>query len=143
MTLVQAMQPGPPVIAPDATLASAARSMASNHISLLPVVARGRLLGTLSAFDLIRCSIAGGLGPDQRTVRAAMRSDPPSCRAEDTVVQVRQQMRELRVQTLPVIEADGALVGLVDLFDIEDAADAGAAAGPEPDMVKRVRGEAV
>jgi hypothetical protein len=51
-------------------------------------------------------------------------------------------MRELRSVTLPVIAADGELVGLVDLFDVENAADGGTAAGPAPDMVQRVRGEA-
>jgi CBS domain-containing protein len=52
-------------------------------------------------------------------------------------------MRELRMPVLPVVEANGELVGLVDLFDVENAADDGMAAGPEPEMVKRVRGEAL
>ena len=70
-----------------------------------------------------------------------MRPDPPSCRPEDTVAQVREQMHALRMPTLPVTEANGELAGLVDLFDLEAAKDAGVA-GPEPEMVERVRGEA-
>lgn len=67
-----------------------------------------------------------------------MRPDPPSCRPEDTVA----QMHALRTPTLPVTEANGELVGLVDLFDLKAAEEAGVAAGPEPKMVQRVRGEA-
>jgi len=146
VTLVQAMQPRPPVIPPDATLSSAAKQMASNRMALLPVVLRGRMVGTLSAFDLIEICIAErqrpNQQPDQRKVSAAMRPDPPSCRPEDTVAHVREQMHALRMPTLPVTEANGELVGLVDLFDLEVAEDAGVAAGPEPEMVERVRGEA-
>jgi len=146
VTLVQAMQPCPPVIAPDATLSSAAKQMASNRMPLLPVVHDGRMVGTLSAFDLIGICIADGQcpdqRPDQRKVSAAMRPDPPSCRPEDTLSQVRKQMRALRIPTLPVTDANGKLVGLVDLFDLEAAEDAGVAAGPEPEMVERVRGDA-
>jgi len=43
---------------------------------------------------------------------------------------------------LPVVEANGELVGLVDLFDVEDAGDPGMVAGPEPEMAQRVRGDA-
>ena len=146
MTLVQAMQPCPPVIAPDATLSSAAKQMASNRMPLLPVVHDGRMVGTLSALDLIAISITEASdpdqSPDQRKVSGAMRPDPPSCRPEDTVAQVREQMRTLRMPTLPVTGANGELVGLIDLFDLEAAEDAGVAAGPEPEMVERVRGDA-
>lgn len=140
MTLVQAMNPRPPVIAPDATLISAAKQMASSRMPLLPVVLGGRMVGTLSAFDLIAISVAEGFAPDQRKVSAEMRPDPPSCRPEDTLAQVREQMHALRLSTLPVTEANGELVGLIDLFDLETAENAGAAAGPEPEMVARVRG---
>jgi len=40
-----------------------------------------------------------------------MRPDPPSCRPEDAVAQVRAQMHALRMPTLPVTEANGELVG--------------------------------
>jgi CBS domain-containing protein len=141
MTLIQAMQRRPPATTPNATLRSAARQMASSRAALLPVVDNGRLVGTLSAFDLTARTIGGGLDPDRRTVRAVMRSNPPTCRAEDSLSQVRETMRSHRLSTLPVIEGDGELVGLVDLFAVERAGEAGMAAGPEPDMVERVRGD--
>ncbi|WP_295886147.1 CBS domain-containing protein [uncultured Thiohalocapsa sp.] len=142
MTLIQTIQRRPPVTTPDTTLRSAAKEMASHRSTLLPVVARGKLVGTLSALDITARSVGGGLDPDRRTVRAVMRPDPPTCRPEDAVSAVREQMRALRQSVLPVIEANGELIGLVDLFDIEAAGDAGRVAGPEPEMVKRVRGEA-
>lgn len=142
MTLIQTMQRRPAVTTPEATLRSAAKEMASQRTALLPVISKGKLVGTLSAMDVTARSVGGGLDPDRRTVRAVMRPDPPTCRPEDTVDQVYGQMRRLRQSVLPVIEANGELVGLVDLFDIEAAEDAGHVAGPEPDMVKRVRGAA-
>jgi len=139
MTLIQAMQQRPPAIRPDATLRSAAKQMASNRSSLLPVIADGRLVGTLSAFDLTARSIGGNLDPDRRTVRAVMRPDPPSCRPEDDLDEVRARMLKMRLPTLPVIESDANCIGLLHWFDVEGArADS---AGPAPDMVKRVRGE--
>jgi len=139
VTLIQTMQRHPAVTTPEATLRSAAKEMASQRAALLPVISKGKLVGTLSAMDVTARSVGGGLNPDRRTVRAVMRPDPPACRPVD---QVYGQMRRLRQSVLPVIEANGELVGLVDLFDIEAAEDPGKVAGPEPDMVKRVRGEA-
>jgi len=143
LTLIQAIDTRPPVTTPDTTLRSAARQMASQRVALLPVVAKGRLVGTLSAFDLTTRTIGGGLDPDRRTVRAVMRPDPPTCRPEDSLAQVRERMRALRTPALPVIEANGELVGLADLFAVEDAEAAGMSAGPEPEMIQRVRGEAL
>jgi CBS domain-containing protein len=144
LTLIQAMQRRPAVTTPEATLRSAAKQMASERAALLPVVvAGGRLIGTLSALDLTARTIGGGLDPERRTVRAVMRPDPPVCRPTDSLSQVHAQMRALRLPTLPVVEARGELVGLVDLFDIDSAADHGVAAGPEPEMARRVRGEPV
>lgn len=142
VTLVQAIQMRPTVTTPDTTLRNAAKEMASHRMALLPVVAKGRLVGSLSAYDLTTRVVGGGLDPDRRTVRAIMRPDPPACRPEDTLGQVREQMRDLRTTVLPVVEANGELVGLVDLFDVEDAGDPGMVAGPEPEMAQRVRGDA-
>jgi len=142
VTLVQAIQMRPTVTTPDTTLRNAAKEMASHRMALLPVVAKGRLVGSLSAYDLTTRVVGGGLDPDRRTVRAIMRPDPPAYRPEDTLGQVREQMRDLRTTVLPVVEANGELVGLVDLFDVEDAGDPGMVAGPEPEMAQRVRGDA-
>jgi CBS domain-containing protein len=139
------MQRQPAVTTPDATLRSAARRMAADRVALLPVISDGRLVGTLSALDLM-AGTAGDesdsdLDLDARSVRTVMRKDPPSCRPEDSLEQVHRLMCDHRVPALPVIDANAELVGLADLFDIEAALDAHAAAGPEPPMVKRVRGE--
>jgi len=142
LTLIQAMQRHPAVTTPDATLCSAAKQMASERTSVMPVVVKQqKMVGMLSAFDLVAGTLGGGLDPDRRTVRDLMWPDPATCRAEDSLTQVRDQMLNLRATVLPVVQANGELLGLVDLFDIADAADNGMAAGPEPDMVKRVRGE--
>ena len=141
MTLIQAMQRRPPVTRPDATLRSAARQMASHGSALLPVIADDRLVGTLSAFDLTARSLGGDLDPDRRTVRALMRPDTPTCRPEDGLDEVRVRMLTLRMPTLPVTEPGAHLVGLVHWFDIEGARES--SAGPEPELAKRVRGEAL
>jgi CBS domain-containing protein len=141
-TVRAVMRPDPPTCRPEDTVDQVYGQMRRLRQSVLPVISKGRLIGTLSAMDVTARSVGGGLDPDRRTVRAVMRPDPPTCRPEDTVDQVYGQMRRLRQSVLPVIEANGELVGLVDLFDIEAAGDDGKVAGPEPDMVKRVRGEA-
>jgi CBS domain-containing protein len=140
VTLIQAIQRHPPVTTPDTTVRSAARQMANERTGLLPVIVQGRLVGTLSALDLAARAVGGNLDPDRRTVRALMRADPPTCRPEDTLEQVHAQMRDLRVTGLPVVEDGAHFVGFADLFDVEAALEAPVAAGPEPEMMRRVRG---
>jgi CBS domain-containing protein len=141
MTTIQAMQRAPAITAPDATLRHAARRMTAAGAALLPVVAEGRLVGALSALDLLAGMLDAGLDPDQRSVRTLMHPDPPACSPDDSLERVHSLLRRHRLPALPVVESTGRLVGLATLFDIEEALDATTAAGPEPSMVRRVRGE--
>lgn len=49
----RAMQPNVVTIDPDATVMAAARSMRRNRVNCLPVVERGKLVGIVTAFDLL------------------------------------------------------------------------------------------
>lgn len=140
MNLIQVIRPQPPVTTAETTLTRAARLMAAERTALLPVLAEGRLVGTLSALDLVARTLGAGLDADRRTVRAVMRSDPPACRPHDSLESVQEQMLELRLTVLPVVDAGAKFLGVVDLFDLERARAAHVAAGPEPEMVQRVRG---
>lgn len=141
MNLIQVIRRSPPVTTPEATLTRAARLMAAERAPLLPVVAQGRLVGTLSALDLVARTLGAGLDAERCTVRGVMRADPPACHPQDSLDSVCEQMHALKLAVLPVVDAGAALVGLVDLFDVEQARAVRVAAGPEPDMVRRVRGE--
>jgi CBS domain-containing protein len=142
MTLIQAMQRQPAVTAPEATLRGAVRRMTETRMPLLPVLSGERLVGTLSVLDVTAQILVGAPDSDWGQVATLMRTDPPTCRPADSLALVRERLCALRLPALPVIEDEGRLVGLADLFDVQRALDAPSAAGPEPEMVRRIRGEA-
>jgi len=53
-----------------------------------------------------------------QTARDIMTTDPITARAEMTVTEAAQLMTERRVGALPVVDADGGLVGLVSEGDL-------------------------
>ena len=62
-------------------------------------------------------------GPDTQ-IRELMTPDPVTCIPEDEVEDLRQVMIERMVRRVPVVDADGKLVGIVAQADIvrEDGA---------------------
>jgi CBS domain-containing protein len=75
------------------------------------------------------------------TTIQAMQRAPAVTTPDATLRHAARRMTAAGTALLPVVESNGRLVGLATLFDIEEALDATTAAGPEPSMVKRVRGE--
>jgi CBS domain-containing protein len=51
-------------------------------------------------------------------VSNAMSHEAVTCRMDDTIAQAEAMMREHRVRRLPVLDAEGRLVGILSLNDI-------------------------
>jgi arabinose-5-phosphate isomerase len=141
MTLVQAMRTDLPILRPDTSLGEAALRMDHARAAMLAVVEDGRVAGSLSALDLLQRVLTGGQNAGVATVGDAMVRNPLCCEPGSTLEQVRALLRTHRQPSVLITEPDGQLVGLIDVFDVLAALDAASAAGPEPDYVKRVRGE--
>lgn len=143
VSLVQAMWTHYPIVGVNDCLKDAAALLETSGAVLLPVVDDGYLVGTLSATDLAFCLANGGEG-HRCTVRDATRPAPPRCTPDATLEQVRALMCQHRQPAVVVTERDGhSVVGVIDAFQVLAAlGPVPAAAGPEPDQVRRVRGGA-
>lgn len=131
MRVKQIMTPNPARCTPDATAQDAAVLMRDRDCGSIPVVENttsNRLVGTVTDRDLAVRGLAAGIGPDA-LVRDLMTPEPVTCVPEDEVEDLRQVMIEQQVRRVPVVDADGALVGIVAQADI--AREEGAASDRE------------
>lgn len=101
-------------ISPDAPLEQAAAEMRLGRVRHLPVVdPRGRLVGLLSSFDVMK-GLATRRGAQ---VVDAMSLTVHSVREDAPAAEAAKRMRTKKVGSLPVVDARGALVGLVTETD--------------------------
>jgi len=129
MTTAQDLMTEDPVtISTYSTVREAARLLQTLDIRHLPVVdEEGALVGMLSDRDLRGLAIpqvAGSdyagdiqLGLDAR-VATLMNSDVLAVEAEDDVSEVVELMLDNKVGAVPVVDGDGALVGIVSYMDV-------------------------
>jgi CBS domain-containing protein len=105
-------------VAPEQTLADAARLLSENRIGAVVLVnADQGVLGILSERDIVRAIAAEGAVALDRPISAFMTSKVQVCNEAATVNEVMQVMTEGRFRHLPV-EKDGRLVGLVSIGDV-------------------------
>jgi arabinose-5-phosphate isomerase len=78
---------------------------------------RGRLIGVFTDGDLRRL-VERGHQDFTVPVRQVMCSRPRTCAPEDLVRHAASRMREVRVDQLPVVDAAGRPVGLLDVQDL-------------------------
>jgi CBS domain-containing protein len=127
----QIMTPDPACCTPDSTAREVALLMKEHDCGSVPVVDKldsRRLVGTVTDRDLAVRGLAAGKGPDT-PVRELMTYDPISAAPEDEVEIVREVMIAQQVRRVPVVDENGAVVGIVAQADI--ALEEGAASDQE------------
>jgi CBS domain-containing protein len=106
----------------DATVAQAAQLMREFHVGDLVVVdeSGGRRLpaGIVTDRDVVIGVVAPGLDPATLTAGDIMTGELITAREGDGVFETLQTMRRRGVRRLPVVDAAGALAGIVALDDI-------------------------
>jgi CBS domain-containing protein len=125
------MTPNPVCCTPNSTAREAATLMRDNDCGSIPVVENreaNRLVGMVTDRDLAIRGFAAGKGPDSR-VRELMTEGPITAAPEDEVEIVREVMVAQQVRRVPVVDGDGAVVGIVAQADI--ALEEGAASDQE------------
>jgi CBS domain-containing protein len=119
MKLSSIMTGGIETIPPQATLAEAAKKMASQDIGSLPVCAdRRRVVGIITDRDITVRAVARGMDPNQTRVEEVMTRDVLSCRSDSEVEDACQLMEKRQVRRLLVTADDDTPVGIVSLGDI-------------------------
>lgn len=104
----------------DDTLEHAAKLMRENDCGAIPVCESenpGRVVGMVTDRDLAVRGLADGRGPDT-DVRQCMSSDVHSCAPDSSVDEVEETMARHQIRRVPIIDADGKLLGIVAQADL-------------------------
>ena len=105
-------------VAPDATLADAARELHERKVGALVVKEGGRVAGIVSERDIVRELATGGPAALQEPVGEHMSRDVIFAAPHETVDALLGRMTDRRVRHLPVVTGQGELCGLVSIGDL-------------------------
>ena len=122
------MTASPICVTPRTRLGETIEIMHANEVRHIPVVEGQRLVGIISDRDLralwdpaLDVQVRDGRVYDRR-VSDFMSADPLTVDSEDDVDEVIDLLVEHRVGAIPVVDAEGTLVGIVSYIDILRAA---------------------
>lgn len=114
--------------APWTTLAEAREQMAKNHIRRLPVVDEGKLVGIITREDILQSESAGPgrhATPEEVrerlaavTVQVVMTRKPLTVYQSDTIGHVAEILLDNKIGSVPVLDEQGALAGIVTESDL-------------------------
>ena len=121
------MTSGPLTVNLTQKLSEVRRMMVEQDIHHVPVVSGSRLVGLLSAPDMVRLSFSA-YGADERAVDAmldhefsidkVMKTELVTLQDNNTVRDAAGKLREGTFHSLPVVDAEGNLVGIVTSTDL-------------------------
>jgi CBS domain-containing protein len=132
------MTTDPLTVSADTLLKEAARTMVRNKVSGLPVMSDGALIGIVTEGDFLRqeanrdqpyrFSLLDALfgegsvePPAAEKVAEVMTESVITIRPEATIGEAARVMANKRVKRLPVIDEDGALIGIISRADVVNA----------------------
>ncbi len=100
---------------------AAIRMMAERRVGALPVVSDGRLAGIVSERDYARKVILLGRASADTPVSQIMSAPVVTVGLDERVHRCMQIMTDKRIRHLPVLDADGAMVGVISIGDLVSA----------------------
>lgn len=101
----------------DTTVRTASRLMAEKKIGALLIVEQGRIAGIFTERDALNKVLAAGLDPDKTLLAQVMVRDLQTIRADKPLAYALHMMAEGGFRHVPVVDADGAPVGMVSARD--------------------------
>jgi len=106
-----------PVIGPSAPLADGLVVMSKKGLGMCVIVDAGRMLGVFTDGDLRRV-LDREINVHKATMREVMNSPGKSVKATELAAAAANLMEKHRITALPVIDAQGALVGAFNVHDL-------------------------
>jgi CBS domain-containing protein len=106
------------VIAEERSVFDAVCLMNEYGIGALIVVRDGRMNGIFTERDVLRRVVGESLDPTSVRVADAMTTRVVCCTPATTIEEARALMKTRRIRHLPVIDAEGEVVGLVSIGDL-------------------------
>jgi len=111
------MTTNPEVASPTQTVEEISNFMVKNMIQQLPVVEDGKLLGLITTHDLWRrYEKSQTIG--QLSVREVMNTNVLKIQPKDKVGTAAELFADRRFKTLPVVNIDNELKGVITAFDL-------------------------
>jgi arabinose-5-phosphate isomerase len=92
--------------------------MSRKKLGMTTVEEGGHLLGIISDGDLRRLLERDGPDSLKKTAEDAMNAHPSTIAAEELAVRALSMMEEKKITSLPVVDANGAIEGIVHLHDL-------------------------
>ena len=124
------MTAAPCCCSPDDSIQAVARMMRDHDCGSVPVVEEGHVIGIITDRDLAIRAIADGMNGGLR-VRNIMTVAPECCSEDDDVRSVERVMSERQVRRVPIVNADGGVVGIIAQADLARAASEGSKVSDE------------
>lgn len=119
MKVEMSMNARPVTVRPHDSLAAAVKVMVDRDCGWVPVVDdQGTLVGVLTDRDVCLAAYDRDRRIQKIAVEGVMRTNVFACRPDDSVRDAQLLMRSHRVRRLPVVDDEGALVGLLSLSDL-------------------------
>ncbi|MGC8522595.1 MAG: CBS domain-containing protein [Steroidobacteraceae bacterium] len=103
------------------SLAHAAQLMWQHDCGAIPVCAGNgaqRVVGVITDRDICMSALFEGKPLKDLRVNEAMSKSVTSVRPSDSLAQAERVMRDSHIRRLPVIDHDGALIGMISLADL-------------------------
>jgi CBS domain-containing protein len=105
-------------IDPQMTVLDAAVLMNNHRIGAVVVVEQQRVVGMFTERDVLLRVVAEQREPAKTFVSEVMTTDVVCCTPDTTAEEARGAMRDRRIRHLPVADANGQLLGLISIGDL-------------------------
>ena len=103
----------------ESVLQDAAWIMWKRDCGCVPIIDRaGRVVGMITDRDICMAALIQGVGLGHIPVAKVATRKPVTIRRDETVEEAQRLMREHQVRRVPVVDADGKLVGLLSVCDL-------------------------
>jgi CBS domain-containing protein len=119
MKVKEIMTPVPAVCGPDTPLEEVARTMVGRDCGAIPVVAQNNAVsGIITDRDIVVRSVAEGRNPLSLTAASCMTSPVFTISEHASLDECTDLMESKKVRRVPVVSAQGALIGIVAQADV-------------------------
>ncbi|MCL5874485.1 MAG: CBS domain-containing protein [Candidatus Thermoplasmatota archaeon] len=116
-TKIKTIMERTPSIASDASIAEAARLMVDSGLKALPVLEKNKIKGIVTSTDIVH-SVNSIPEVANLTASEIMSGEPITVTENDDLVEALRKMRSIDETSIPVVDKDGKISGLVNINDI-------------------------
>ena len=126
-TVSDVMTRNPRSLRPTSTIVLAAQVMEELNVGVIPVCEGDKLVGMVTDRDIVVRGVAESMDAGTATLADVMSTHVRTAHENDDVQQTLATMGQNQIRRMPVVDAQGRLIGIVSLGDI-------AAKGPDGDV---------